>query len=97
MKRVNISTIKNKLSYYISLVKEGERVEILDRNNKVAEIIPINHGVFNKKDKPLMQEMEKRGIVRLPEGKYPIYMERLQFESKVSGVLDALLKEREEK
>jgi prevent-host-death family protein len=41
LKSVNIGTLKNKLSAYLRLVKNGEEVLINDRNVPVAKIVPI--------------------------------------------------------
>jgi len=42
MKTVGIRNLKNSLSMYINMVKEGERIFITDHNKIVAEIIPTS-------------------------------------------------------
>lgn len=49
MKIANIGEVKNRLSYYISLVEEGNEIEICKRNIPVAKIIPIERKPINKK------------------------------------------------
>jgi len=39
--KVNISEIKNRLSYYLKLVKGGEEIEIIDRKTPLARVIRI--------------------------------------------------------
>ena len=41
MKQANIAELKNNLSYYISLVEDGEEIEVRKRNRPVARIISI--------------------------------------------------------
>lgn len=41
MKRVNISQLKSHLSEHIRSVRGGENIVVLDRDNPVAEIVPI--------------------------------------------------------
>lgn len=44
MRRVSITELKNKLSQYLRLVKQGETVEILERSIPVAEIRAVRRG-----------------------------------------------------
>ena len=41
MKEANIAELKNNLSYYISLVEEGEEIEVRKRNKPVARIVSV--------------------------------------------------------
>ena len=40
MKAINIAELKTHLSRYLRLVKQGQRILVLDRGKQVAEIIP---------------------------------------------------------
>jgi prevent-host-death family protein len=40
MKIANIAELKNRLSEYLSLVEQGEEVEIRKRNVPVARVVP---------------------------------------------------------
>lgn len=40
-KKVNIGVLKNELSKYLRLVNEGIKVIVCDRNEPIAEIVPI--------------------------------------------------------
>ena len=44
MKKVNISSLKAKLSEYLKLVGKGEIVQVLDRKRPVAYLTPISEG-----------------------------------------------------
>ena len=41
MRSVNIAELKNSLSAYLRLVRDGEEVVIRDRNRDIARIVPI--------------------------------------------------------
>jgi len=43
MVRVNVTEIKNLLSHYLRLVKGGEKIEIVDRNTPLAQVIWIGN------------------------------------------------------
>jgi prevent-host-death family protein len=48
MKKVNLSELRSNLREYVACVKNGESVEIQDRNIPVAHIIPLNISKKNK-------------------------------------------------
>ena len=48
MKEANIADLKNNLSYYISLVEEGEEIEVRRRNKPIARIISVAADSPNK-------------------------------------------------
>ena len=53
MKTVGIRNLKNSLSRYLKMVREGETVLITDRNKIIAELIPVEEqskdlGIINK-------------------------------------------------
>ncbi|NQU64652.1 MAG: hypothetical protein HQ517_10275 [SAR324 cluster bacterium] len=100
MIQANISEVKNRLSYYLRLVRGGEQVEILDRNTPLARITHISQAKTGKNETPWIKEVERLGIVALPK-KREFPAELLSGERLVSrkgksrvGVLQALLEER---
>ena len=102
MKMANISTIKNKLSQYLDHVRRGGTVRIFDRNVPVADIIPVKRDVEDAKDasKAWLSSLEAKGIVK--RGTLKLARElfdpptSFHKESGGHGVLEALLKERDE-
>jgi prevent-host-death family protein len=42
MVNVNVAELKNRLSKYLTLVKGGEEIVILDRNLPVAKLVPFS-------------------------------------------------------
>ena len=99
MIRTNISNLKNRLSYYLRLVRSGEVVEITDRKVPLARIEAID--TFNDSDggNGWLRRMVETGTIIAPRRKIPHF----DFASKPSatpekgkyaGVLDALREER---
>lgn len=42
MTSVNVAALKNQLSRYLGLVREGQEVVIRDRNRPIAKIVPLS-------------------------------------------------------
>ncbi len=42
MNTVNVATLKEKLSYYLKLVKEGQEVVVTSHRHRVARILPAS-------------------------------------------------------
>ena len=64
MKTVNIGTLKNQLSAYLKLVRDGEEVVVKDRDKPVARILPIHA------PQPIDEEeaeLVAAGIMKLPQ------------------------------
>jgi prevent-host-death family protein len=62
MKRASISEVKNHLSAYVDLVRNGETVLLTDRNRPVARIVPLELG--NVADEARLAELERSGVLR---------------------------------
>lgn len=76
MREVGIRELKNRLSEYVRLVREGEVVMVTDRGQVVAELRPPGPGEELAKRYPRLVEMVRQGKARLPEkarrpGLYP--------------------------
>lgn len=63
MKTVNIADLKNRLSLYIQLVRQGEEVIIKDRNTPVARISPYSPSDLSEEERQLVAS----GALRLPD------------------------------
>ena len=100
MIQVSISEIKNRLSYYLRLVRGGEQIEILDRKTPLARLSHVSRSESQANETPWIKEMESLGIVKAPQKKgFP--PELLGEENVVltrraadASVLEALLEER---
>ncbi|MGD9261626.1 MAG: hypothetical protein PVG44_14360 [Desulfobacterales bacterium] len=101
MIQVNISEIRNRLSYYLRLVQGGEQIEIIDRKTPVARITHVSQVKPGKTHTPWIKELEQLGIVNPPnELDFPqdlLDKQDLALPSRPAktGVLKALLEERE--
>ena len=70
MIQVNISEIKNRLSYYLRLVRGGEQIESLDRKTPLARIIHVSQSANDENNEtPWIKEMEGLGIITPPKKK----------------------------
>jgi antitoxin (DNA-binding transcriptional repressor) of toxin-antitoxin stability system len=100
MIQVSISEIKNRLSYYLRLVRGGEQVEILDRKTPMARLIHVSRSEAQANETPWIKEVELLGIVKAPQKRG--FPPGLIAEDKVvstrreteASVLEALLEER---
>ena len=100
MIQVSISEIKNRLSYYLRLVRGGEQIEILDRKTPLARIIHVSQSETQANETPWIKEVERLGIVMPPQKKgFPrelIAEENVVLTRRTAkaSVLEALLEER---
>jgi len=68
--KVNISEIKNRLSYYLKLVKGGEEIEIIDRKTPLARIIRIGDMLEGPEGTSWVKEVYSLGIVTPPHKRH---------------------------
>ena len=66
MREVGIRELKNRLSEYVRLVREGETVMVTDRGQVVAELRPPEPDSELARKYPKLVEMARRGLARLP-------------------------------
>lgn len=97
MRNASVSVAKAELSALLRDVKRGERVIITDRGVPVAALVPVRE-VLGPDER--LAELVRRGVLIPP--KRPLTREDVEFilrplpaEPKESGVLAALLAERE--
>ena len=92
MERVTISQLKNSLSAYLKKVHAAQSVLILDRNEPVAMLEPVNN--HTSPDARLVR-LEQAGLIKRSKTGRPLEVLRgyKPIKSKAS-VVDALLEER---
>ena len=96
MMEAKISEVKNQLSRYLALVRRGEVVRILDRDVPVAQIVPIGHAVAGRvPGTEALLGMERKGLVRCGSGHVDREILEADPPGKPSGVLAALLEDRD--
>lgn len=64
MKTVNIGTLKNQLSAYLRLVRDGQEVVVKDRDRPVARILPIRAPAAAEDEEA---QLVAAGVMRLPQ------------------------------
>ena len=96
MIRANIAELKNRLSYYLRLVKGGEVVEVIDRKTPLARIVKVGMQSPEENRAAWVHEMCELGLVTRPRQSLPA--SQLADSSAViqtePGTLAALLDER---
>lgn len=82
MAKAGIRKLKNNLRYYISLVRNGERVVVTNRGRDVALIVPVE----GSDDYSRLTEMVKEGLA-VWEGGKPITPEPITASGKPASVI----------
>jgi antitoxin (DNA-binding transcriptional repressor) of toxin-antitoxin stability system len=65
MKKTGIAELKNNLSRYLDQVKSGETILVMDRNQAVAQIVPLPsaaRGLVSDDDR--LSRLERKGLIR---------------------------------
>jgi prevent-host-death family protein len=65
MERVGIRALKNRLGHYIRRVRAGHPIQITDRGEVVAELVPASGSRTNADPRHRPTELARRGPVRL--------------------------------
>jgi antitoxin (DNA-binding transcriptional repressor) of toxin-antitoxin stability system len=96
MKQAKISELKKHLSRYLDLVRGGETVQVLDRDEPIAQLVPIpaRTPAAQASDEARLTELERRGLVRRGSGQLPASILETDPPGPPAGVLEALLDER---
>ena len=68
MRSVNIADLKNNLSAYLRLVRNGEELVIRDRNRAIARIVAIGSGGDDEEEERLLVAA---GQLKLGSGSIP--------------------------
>ena len=67
--KAGIRQVKNRLSYYIRRVREGERVQVTDRGEVVAELVPPQRKKRSKVARTTIGQLVEEGLITLPTGR----------------------------
>ena len=65
MEKVSRRELKNRLSHYLRLVRAGHSIQVTDRGEVVAELLPPAHALAQGDTQTRLEEMARRGLVRL--------------------------------
>ncbi|HVM98395.1 MAG TPA: hypothetical protein VMT89_18520 [Candidatus Acidoferrales bacterium] len=95
MTRATVAEVKHNLDRFLTLVRKGTVVQIVDGDKPLAELVPIARPARDRRgDLQRLETMERSGLIR--RGTSRIDREILETDppGKPSGVLDVLLQER---
>jgi antitoxin (DNA-binding transcriptional repressor) of toxin-antitoxin stability system len=95
MKRARIAALKNNLSRYLDHVRAGGSVLVLDRDQPIAQIVPLEstaRGRAGNEDQ--LQRLERRGLIRRGAGGLPNWLGRRRPPRVRGSVLRDLLNQR---
>jgi antitoxin (DNA-binding transcriptional repressor) of toxin-antitoxin stability system len=96
MKRARIAELKNNLSRYLDHVRGGGSVLVLDRDQPVAQILPLQSTVKGPRvHEERLARLERRGLIRRGAGGLPDWLGRRRPPRLRGSVLKDLLNERE--
>lgn len=61
---VNVAMLKEKLSYYLKLVKRGQEVVVTSHRHKIARILPVSRpsSEFTEPDREVKDLLKLKGI-----------------------------------
>jgi len=66
MNTVNVAMLKEKLSYYLSLVKKGQEIVVTSHRHPVARILPSEAptGLILEPSRPVKELLKIKGVKR---------------------------------
>lgn len=97
MTRARIAELKNNLSRYLQHVRGGGTVLVYDRDEPVAQIVPLPHvGCKEGTGAERLARLERRGLIRRGRGGLPDWLGARRPPRLRGSVLRDLLREREE-
>ena len=65
MEKIGLRELKNRLSHYVRRVRAGHPIQVTDRGEVVAELLPPTSSVTSSDTQQRLAEMARRGLVRL--------------------------------
>ena len=95
MKKAGIADLKNNLSRYLDQVKSGESILVLDRNQPIARIVPLQNGVKGAvAEDDRLARLERKGLIRRGTGGSGRWLTKRRVVKVPGSVLQDLLDER---
>jgi prevent-host-death family protein len=95
MKLAKIAELKNNLSRYLDHVRAGGTVTVLDRDEPIAQIVPLRRAGRRKgDDEDRLAELERKGLIRRGRGGLPEWLGRPRPRLRGSLLQDVLAERR---
>ena len=96
MKKARIAELKNNLSRYLDQVRHGETVLVVDRDQPIAQIVPLHtRARRDAPDEDRLARLERRGLIRRGSGALPEWLGKRRPPRLRRSLLRAWLDERE--
>ena len=96
MKKAKIADLKNNLSRYLDHVRGGQSVLVLDRDQPIAQIVPLRQSDRSTmENEPRLTRLERKGFIRRGSGGLPAWLGKRKPPRLRGSVLADHLKERE--
>jgi prevent-host-death family protein len=77
MRQIGLRELKNRLSHYVRQVRSGHEIQVTDRGEVVAELVPPRHAGPGTGSRKRLAELARRGLVRLGQPNDPRLYRRL--------------------
>ena len=95
MQKAKIAQLKNHLSRYLDRVRGGETVLVLDRDQPIAQIVPLTRPTGDSRDQDeRLTRLERSGLIRRGSGGLPEWLGKRRPPRLRGSVLEDLLAER---
>jgi len=97
MQRVNVTTLRTHLSRFLDAVRQGQVVEIRDRDVPIARLVPVEPGTTGDRGRPSpwLERLRRSGVARIGAMKgVPEIARKRPPGPEKTGALEALLEER---
>lgn len=78
MRKVGLRELKNRLSHYVRQVRAGHEIQVTDRGEVVAELLPPRDGAPAADGRRRLEELARRGLVTLGAPNHPKLYRRLR-------------------
>jgi prevent-host-death family protein len=96
VKKARIAELKNNLSRYLDQVRHGETVLVVDRDQPIAQLVPLQSRTTGQgADGERLARLERRGLVRRGTGELPDWLGKRKPPRLRRSALRDMLKERE--
>jgi prevent-host-death family protein len=95
MKKVGITELRSNLSRYLDQVKRGNPILVLQGNQPVAQIVPLQKAArSNASDEARIARLERKGLIRRGGGGSGQWLVKRRLVKVPGSVLQDLLDER---
>jgi prevent-host-death family protein len=94
MKQAKISELRDRLSHYLRRVRQGETIEVVNREAPIARLVPV--APSTREPGTWARRLQQAGLVKVGPMKGVREILQKKPVRKKTGVLDALLQQRRE-